>query len=120
MAAMNETIEECRRQAFLAEDLRPLGKGQVGSNRDAGALIAVGEKLEEELGRLTREGQVAQLVDEHQIEAPVVRQQARQAQLFLRQLQLSGQGRSGAEEHAVASQAEGTPQSNHEVRLAQT
>ena len=41
MAAVNEAIQERRRQALLAEDLRPLGKGQVGGDRDAGALIAV-------------------------------------------------------------------------------
>ncbi len=53
MAAVNEPIQERRRQALLAEDLRPLGKRQVGGDRDAGALVAVREALEEQLGRRT-------------------------------------------------------------------
>ena len=91
MAAVNEAIQERRRQALLAEDLRPLGKGQVGGNGDTGPFIAVGEELEEQLSRLTRKRQIAQLVDEHQVEAPIVRQQSRKAEFVVRQFQLRGQ-----------------------------
>ena len=118
-AAVDEPVEQRGGELLLAEDLGPAGEVQVGGDRHPGPLVAVGEELEEQLGGGLGEGQVAELVDQHQVEAAQLGQQPGQAQLAVGELQLGGQGGGGAEEHPVAAQAERPAQADEQVGLAQ-
>jgi hypothetical protein len=54
----------------VAEDLAPTAEGLVGGDDDLGPLIASGDGLEEEVGRLGLKGDVAHLVDDEEGDAP--------------------------------------------------
>ena len=45
VAAMDQAIQERHSHLLIAKDLRPLSKGQVGGNGDAGSFIAVTTSL---------------------------------------------------------------------------
>ncbi len=54
------------------------------------ALVAIREELEEQLGRRLGEGQVAQLVDQDERVAAILREELGQAQLLLGHCELVG------------------------------
>src|SRR5260221_14761066 len=83
VTAMHQPVEERRGHAFIAKHLRPVGKVEIRGQCDADALVAIGEKLQEQLGRRLGEGQVAQLVDQDERVAAILREELRQAQLLL-------------------------------------
>ena len=55
-----------RLEKVVAEDLGPLGDGFVGGQDQAGALVAMGDDLEEVVGLATGQGQVADFVHDEQ------------------------------------------------------
>ena len=71
---------------LVAKDLRPLRKGQVGGDGDTGPLIAIAKELEEQFSGLFGEGQLAQLIHQHQVKAAILAQQSRQAHLLVSDL----------------------------------
>jgi hypothetical protein len=102
---VNKAVEERGRHPLVAEDLRPTREVQVRGNADARPLVAVGKELEDQLGGMLRERQVADLIDEDEVEAPQLRQQFGEPQLLLGQFELARQRGGGAEEDAMAAQA---------------
>ncbi len=100
---MGQPVQERHGHLLIAKDLRPLSKRQVGGNADAGTFIAITKELEEQLGGGFGKGQVAQLIDQHQVKAPILRQQAWQPQLLMRDFQFGGQRHRWAKQHAIAS-----------------
>src|SRR3954453_17908642 len=86
-AAMDEAVEERGRHPLMPEDLRPVREVQIRGEADARPLVAVGEELEDQLGGMLGEGQVADLVDEDQVETPELGQQFREPQLLLGEFQ---------------------------------
>ncbi len=72
---MDQTIEERGCHLFMAEHLRPVREIEIRGDAHAGPLVAVGEKLEQQFRRQMREGQIAHLVDQDEVEAPELRQE---------------------------------------------
>jgi hypothetical protein len=56
---------------FIAKDLGPLGKGEIGGESDAGSLVAVAKELEKQFSGLFREGQIAQIIHQDQIKQAI-------------------------------------------------
>ncbi len=54
---------------FVAEDLAPAAEGQVGGDHDGGLLVAGGDELEEEVGGVGVEGDVADFVNDDELVA---------------------------------------------------
>lgn len=63
---MGEAIEQRSRQLGIAEDARPRAEAQVGGDDDAGALIELDEKMEQQRSARGAELQVSQPVEDHQ------------------------------------------------------
>ena len=66
---MSQPIQQGRRQGRITEGARPLGEWQVRGHDQRCFLVAVREDLEEKLRALRREGNVASLVHDEQLEA---------------------------------------------------
>ena len=73
MAAMYQPVKQRRSHAFMAKHLRPMRKVEIRGERDAGALIAIREELEEQLSRRLGEGQIAEFIHEDERVAPILR-----------------------------------------------
>jgi len=61
---MHQPVDHRRRHDGIAEDLTPGREGLVGGDDHRAALIAGGHQLEEQVGGLGVEGDVADLVDD--------------------------------------------------------
>src|SRR5262249_39614233 len=66
---MGETIEERSRHLGIAEHARPLAEGEVGGDDDRGLLVEPADQVEEELPARWREGQIAELVQDHEVKS---------------------------------------------------
>ena len=66
---MGETIEERRRHLRIAEDARPFAEGEVGGDDDRRALIEPADQIEQQLPAGLGEGQIAQFVEDGEVEA---------------------------------------------------
>lgn len=64
---VGEPVEQGAGEALGAEHACPLVEGQIAGHDGAGALVALGEHLEQELGAGLRQWHVAQLVDDQQL-----------------------------------------------------
>ena len=64
---VQESIEHGRREGGIAaEGVGPLGEGQVGGQDQGTLLVALGDDLEEQIGLLAGERQIADLVDDQE------------------------------------------------------
>jgi hypothetical protein len=63
LGVMHQPVDHGRGHHGVAEDLAPSPELLVGGDDDAGPLIAGGHQLEEQVGRLGLEGDVADLVE---------------------------------------------------------
>ena len=61
---MQEPVQDGRGNDIVDKDLSPLLERLVGRDDDGPFLVALGDELEEEPGRLLGEGQISQLVDD--------------------------------------------------------
>ena len=82
---MGQTVQNGASKAFRAEDLCPLVEWQVRGDDDRAALVALGDDFEEQLGAGLAERDESQFVDDQQILAGELLQQALQA-AFIRGL----------------------------------
>ena len=64
---MGQSIQQRSSHLFIHKDRRPLGKAEVGGNDDAGALIELADQVEQQSTTHLADGQVAQLIQNHQI-----------------------------------------------------
>ena len=69
---MDEPIPERDGHVFEAYDLRPLCKGQIGGDGDPGPLRAIAKELEQQCSGRFGEGEIAQLIQQDQIEAAIL------------------------------------------------
>ena len=76
LAVMGEPVEERRRHFGVAKDTGPFGEGEVGGDDDGGALVKTAHQMEEQLAARLGKGQIAQLVQDHEVEAGQVVGQA--------------------------------------------
>lgn len=65
---MGEAIEERAREAFAAKHAGPFIKGQVGRNEGSPALIAAAKDFEESLRPHCRKRDIAQLIDDEEVD----------------------------------------------------
>src|SRR5262249_34941486 len=68
VAVVREAVEQRRGHLGIAEHLRPLGEGEVGGDDDRSALVEPADQMKEELAACEREGQVAELVEDHEVD----------------------------------------------------
>ena len=63
---MHDPVDHGRGDHLVAEDAAPGREGEVAREDQRGPLVARGDQLEEEVGGVLVEGQVADLVDDEQ------------------------------------------------------
>ena len=68
MAVVGQPIQQRRGHLGVDEDVGPLGKDQVGRDHHAGVLVELGQQVEQQRPAGLAEGQVAQLVQDHQVQ----------------------------------------------------
>lgn len=81
MDVEGDTVDDGGDQAWVGEDGSPFAEGQVGSDADAGALLAFGDDLEQKLCSAWVDLDIAQLVEQEKVEAAVAGDDARQLSL---------------------------------------
>ena len=69
LAVMRETVEERGGHLRVAEDARPFAEGQVGCHDDGGPLVELADEVEQELAAGLGEGEIAELVEDQEVEA---------------------------------------------------
>src|SRR6266545_5979598 len=118
VGAVGESVDDRLGEARVGEDLRPLAEGEVGGDDPRGALVALGDHLEDELGGAFREGEVAELIKDEELDAGVAADNALQLAPRLGLLELGGEAGEGCEAHAAALLAGADCERDREVRLA--
>ena len=63
LGVVDEAVDHRGGDDVVAEDLAPAAEGLVGGDDQTGSFVAAGDELEEEVGGLGFEGDVADLVD---------------------------------------------------------
>ena len=118
LGVVHQSVDHGRGDHVVAEDLASAPERLVGGDDQAGALVAGGDELEEQVGRLWLEGDVADLVDYQQ------RGAAKASQIGLQPAGGVGVGQAddpldgGGEQHPVAGLACPDPQADRQMRLA--
>ena len=103
---------------LVTEDLTPPGEGQVRRQDQRGVLVARRDQLEEEVGRLLLEGDVAHFVDNEQRVAAQPCELVAQASLGVGLLQSHHPLDRRGEQDALALGRGADPETDCEVRLA--
>src|SRR5687768_647910 len=65
VTVMDEAVDQRRSHYLIPKDRAPIFKAFVAGEDRRGVLVAPGEELEEEHGAGRRDGQIADLVDDH-------------------------------------------------------
>ena len=68
VAVMSETVEQGRGHFRIAEDARPFAESEIGGDEDRGALIETADEMEEQLASGLGEGQIAEFVEDDEVE----------------------------------------------------
>src|SRR5919106_3472534 len=68
-AVMGEPVEESGGHLGIAEDARPLAEGKVGGDDDRGAFIEAADQVEQQLAAGLGERQIAELVEDDEVDA---------------------------------------------------
>src|SRR5438105_15141203 len=66
---MGEPVEKCSGHLGIAEHGGPLTESEVGGDDDRGALVETADEMEEQLSASLSEGQIAQFVEDDEVEA---------------------------------------------------
>jgi len=69
LAVMGEAVEERRGHLCVAEDGRPFTECEVGGDDDRCALVEAADEVEEQLPAGLREGQIAEFIEDDEVEA---------------------------------------------------
>jgi hypothetical protein len=64
LGVVDDAVDHRGRDDLVTEDVAPAGEGQVGGQDQRGVFVAAGDELEEQVGRVLFEGDVANLVDD--------------------------------------------------------
>ena len=121
VAVVHEPIEQRRGHLRIDEHAGPLAEVQVGRDHHAGVLVEAREQVEEQRSAGLAKGQVAQLVEDDQVEPKQTRRDPPRLALRLLLLQRVDQIDRRVKAHplAVVSDA-GYPDRRGQVRLAGT
>ena len=99
---MQEPVQDGRGDDIIDKDLSPLLERLIGCDDDGSLLVALGDELEEELGRLFGEGQISQFVDDQKIDSCKILQSLVQSAGDFGAGQDLRELLGGEEEHALA------------------
>ena len=66
---MGESIEERGGHLGIAEHARPFAEGEVGRDEDRGALVETADQVEQQLPAGLGEGEIAEFVEDDEVEA---------------------------------------------------
>src|SRR5262245_11194559 len=72
VAVVGQPVEQRRGHFGVGEDARPFGEGEIGRQNDRGALVEPADQMKQHLPAAHRERQVAQLVENEEIDADEV------------------------------------------------
>ena len=75
---VHEAVEDGAGGGGGAEDLAPIGEGEVARDEGAAALVAFGDDLEEEVGAGRVDGEVTELVEDEQTRSDEGREAVRE------------------------------------------
>ena len=100
---VGDAVEQCAGEPLGAEDLGPLVEGQVAGDQRRGALVALADGLEEQLGAGLRQRHIAQFVDDQQLVGGELLLEAPQVLLVAGLDQFADQSGGGDEANAMAA-----------------
>lgn len=69
VGVVDDAVDHRRGDDLITEYVSPAGEGQVRGQNQRGVFVAAGDQLEEQVGRVLLEGDVADLVDDEQTDA---------------------------------------------------
>ena len=69
VAVMGEAVEQRGGHLGIAEDARPFAEGEIGRDDDRGALVEPADQVEQQLAAGLGEGQIAEFVEDDEVEA---------------------------------------------------
>lgn len=85
---MNQAVNRCDGHHGIRKDLLPLTKGLIGGNQEAFTLVAMGDKFKQDSGFGFRFADIANIINQEQIEGIEFFQQGGQLELQFGLLQL--------------------------------
>ena len=66
---MREAVEQRGGHLGITENGRPFAEGEIGRDDDRGAFVETADQVEQELSAGLREGEIAKLVEDDEVEA---------------------------------------------------
>src|SRR6516164_4618665 len=118
VAMMRETVEQGRCHLRIAEHARPLAKGQIGGHDHRGPLVEAANQMEQKLSASLGERQIAEFIEDDEVEAREIIGEARLATRPSFGLEPIDKI-DGVEEPATRSGADATARDRHrQMRLA--
>ena len=118
VAVMGEAVEERGRHLRIAEDAWPFAEGEVCRDDDRGALVETADEVEQQLPAGLREGEIAEFVEDHEVEAREIIGKPSLAACTTLGLELIDEI-DGGEEAPARSSADATPRDGDgQMRLA--
>src|ERR1700733_2926502 len=66
---VGQAVEHCGCHLGVAEDLRPVGKREVGGDEQRGVLVKLADQMEQQLAAGLAERQIAEFVDDDDVVA---------------------------------------------------
>ena len=69
IAVVSQSIEKRRGHFGVSEDLHPFSEGEVGGDNQRGLFVEFADQMEEQGASRLREGQVAQFVEDDEVQA---------------------------------------------------
>ena len=66
---MGEAIEQRGRHLWIAEHARPFAEGEIGGDDDRSSLVEPADEMEQQLPAGLSEGQIAEFVEDDEVEA---------------------------------------------------
>ena len=78
MGPKRHPVDDGGHQAWIGDDLAPLAEGEVRGHGHRGFLLALGQDLEEQFGATRVELDIAEFIEQQQVETAVAVDEARQ------------------------------------------
>lgn len=112
---MSEAVQQSGRHAFSLEDLAPIAERQVAGDQQTATFVAISEYLKQKLGSGSTERQVAELIDNQQIEFVDPLEHAIQRELLLSFFELIHKRRRREEFGPQSVSTRSQPQRNRQM-----
>ena len=117
---MQEPVENGGRHDVVSEDLAPLFEGLIGRDDDRTLFVALGDELEEELGGLLGEREIAKLIDDQEVGSAKLVEEDAESAGDIGGSQLGGDLLCSEEQDAFTSMGGLDAERDRQVRFADT